>query len=400
MGTLLQQSGLSSDECPELWNDTHPELVMKVHKSYKDAGSEVIQTNTFGANRLKLKKYNLEQSIEDLNTKAVKLAKEVMSEDGLVCASIGPTGDMLQPYGSLTPEELYDVFKEQIQIIAQAGADIINIETMMDLAEARIALLAAIENTDLPVICSFTFEKKGRTLMGNPAACLVYTLQSLGAAAVGANCSGGPLELLPIIKEMKKASKVPLIAQPNAGLPQIVDSQPIYTLTPDQMANDMVNIVKAGANIVGGCCGTTPNHIRSISEKIQSISSMSPPLSVPDILCSKYQTVLKDEAVNKLLPMMINETDQVYDLLDKLAETNIADPVPLISFAYSMEPKHIQKYVLDIQVMTKQPLTFVFDDYHKAEAALRYYDGIAGVQILNNSIELKETLVKYGAISL
>jgi len=397
-GTQLQQYGLKADECPELCNDTHPDRIRKLYVSYKQAGSQVIQTNTFGANRIKLKKFGLESKVAQLNEKAVRIAREVMGEDGLVSASIGPTGDFLKPYGSLTFDELYDVFAEQIQAVAQAGADIINIETMMDISEARIALLASLENTKLPTICSFTFEKQGRTLMGSPPNVLVEIVQALGAAAVGANCSGGPDELLPIIVEMKKYASVPLLVQPNAGLPTVVDGKAVYPLTPEAMAKASVKLVKAGANILGGCCGTTPEHIRHMAKAVDRLEAVPPGRLVEECICSKYQAVPISDVQDRLLGLKVSRSTQAFDLLDKILSSGIESPVPLLSFDDSLSADEIRKALAELESLTKQPLAFELSSDWQAEAALRQYSGRAGVVIKENRSNIEGIAQKYGAV--
>ncbi|HHW70509.1 MAG TPA: hypothetical protein GX392_04090 [Clostridiales bacterium] len=399
IGTMLQKLGLASDECPEIWNDTHPELVKKVHNAYKKSGSIVIQTNTFGGNSIKLKKFGLDSRVDELNSKAVYIAKEIMDNDGYVAASIGPTGEMLVPYGTLTFDNMYDAFKEQIISITNAGADIIIIETMMDLIESRIALLAAIENSNLPIICSSTFETQCNTLMGNPPESLVSTLQSLGASSVGANCSGGPLHLLPIIQRMKVISKVPLIVQPNAGLPTIMNGNITYSLSPEDMAKQMIKLVDVGANMLGGCCGTTPEHIYSIGRSIVNLSPIPPIEKISELICSPYKFTKIENIEKRLLDIEITSSMEPFDILDILTECDILNPIPCVRFHESMYSPHlINKFMSDFQSIVKEPVAFVLDNTQMAEIILRAYHGRAAVILDNNhSKEIYDIIEKYGA---
>jgi 5-methyltetrahydrofolate--homocysteine methyltransferase len=204
-GYLLQRLGMKGGECPELWNVTHAALVKEIYRKYKEAGSDVIQTNTFQGNRNQLEKYSLGDRTYELNFEGTRLAREVMGRDGFVAASIGPVGKLFEPSGDLTFEACYEIFKEQLRGVVDGGADIINFETFTDLAEMRAALLAAKETTDLPVICSLAFESGGRTMMGTDPCTAVTVLKSLGADMVGTNCSFGPQHLLEVVKKMSEA---------------------------------------------------------------------------------------------------------------------------------------------------------------------------------------------------
>lgn len=399
IGTMLQNLGLTSDECPELWNDTHPDLIEKVHRAYKKSGSILIQANTFGANRIKLKKFGLESRSDELNSKAIYIARNVMGDNGYVAASIGPTGEMLEPYGSLNFNDMYETFKEQITSVTDAGADLIIIETMMDLMESRIALLAAIENSDLPIICSSTFETQGNTLMGNPPKSVVSTLQSLGANSVGANCSGGPLSLLPIIQQMKTVSKIPLIVQPNAGIPEVIDGNIVYPLQSEDMAKQMTKLVNAGANIIGGCCGTTPMHISAIKHSLQNLNPKPPIAEPPELICSPYKFTHVENIDNRLLEIEVNHSTEPFDIMDILIDCDLLNPVPCIKFHESMDSiSSIREFISKLQAIIKEPLAFIIDCTERAEAILRSYHGRAAVVLYGNySKDIYDIINKYGA---
>jgi len=256
-GTMLQREGLKGGECAELWNITHPDKVRKVYESYKKAGSDVIQTNTFQGNRIALEAHGLADKLYELNYEGVKLAKEVMGNDGYVAASIGPTGKLFEPSGDLTFKQAYEIYKEQVKAVIDGGADIINFETFTDIAEIRAAFLAAKDIDDIPVICSMAFESNGRTLMGTDPYNAAVILSSLGADMVGVNCSLGPEHMLDIVKSMSQAG-IPLSVKPNAGLPKVVDGCTVFDATPDDFASLASEYIKYGARLIGGCCGTFP----------------------------------------------------------------------------------------------------------------------------------------------
>lgn len=264
MGTMLQGYGLSAGICPELWNVEKPEAVRAVHAAYLDAGSLLIGTNTFGGNRLKLDAYGLGSRVYELNFAGVSIARGVAATEGFVAASIGPTGKFIEPLGDLMFEEAADAFEEQAVAQADAGADVILIETFTDLAETKAALTGALK-TGLPCFCTMAFDTGGHTMMGVDPVTAAVELTDAGAAGVGANCGLGPAETLDIVRIMRDAASSLIIAQPNAGLPQIVGGQTVYNSTPDEMAAYAVEFARSGVNVIGGCCGTTPEHIRAMA---------------------------------------------------------------------------------------------------------------------------------------
>ncbi len=274
-GTALQARGLEGGECPELWNVEHRDAVFEVAKSYIDAGSNMIETNTFGGNRFKLEYYGLGDRVMELNAAGVRISREAAGEDNWVIASMGPTGKMTL-MGDVTEEDFYEVFKEQAAAFVEGGADAAVIETMSALDEAVAAIRAVKENTSLEIISTFTFEPtvQGdfKTMMGvTPAEAALKAVEA-GADIVGANCGKGYEGMTKVIEEIKGVlPDIPVIIQANAGLPELVDGVSVFPATPDEMADQNPFWIKAGVNIIGGCCGTTDEHIRAIRKKVDSL---------------------------------------------------------------------------------------------------------------------------------
>jgi len=276
MGTMLQSYGLKSGECSEGWNISHPQVVQKIHQEYIKAGADVILTNTFGANRVKLSSFNRQNDVIEINRSAVKIAKEAiksvreLEKKVLLAASVGPTGKILEPYGSLSLKEVYENYKEQIAILEKIGVDLIILETFYNLEEIKTTLKAIKENSDLMVIASMTFDKNLKTIYGIDPERAVIVLENKGADGVGANCGTGPEVLYKVLKIMKKVSKTYLMVEPNAGIPELVRNKVVYPASPKIMANYTEKFVKLGLNLIGGCCGTTPLHIKAMSDKIRN----------------------------------------------------------------------------------------------------------------------------------
>lgn len=264
-GTELQKRGLPPGQPPEAWNLSHPDQVRAVAAAYVEAGSQIILTNTFGANRIRLAEAGLADHAVTLNRRGVELSREAAGARASVFASIGPTGKLLMA-GEVTPEEVRSAFEEQATALAEAGADALVIETMTDLQEAQLALSAA-KCTGLPVIVCMVFDSgrdRDRTLMGDPPERVAHTLEAAGADGLGANCGQGIEGFLPICRRLRAASSLPLWMKPNAGLPQLVDGRPCYTTTPEAFAAHAPALRDAGADFLGGCCGTDPEFIRAL----------------------------------------------------------------------------------------------------------------------------------------
>lgn len=270
MGTMLQKYGLEFGECPERFNLEKPEVVRMVHKDYADSGAEYVETNTLGANRMMLARHNLDEKLGEVLKKAVVCAREGARENVLVGASVGPTGRLLEPYGDASVDELRDVFREVATYLDAEDIDFFIVETMIDINEAVVALEGVTAVSEKPIVATMSFQQtpKGmRTVMGNEPADCADRLRDAGASIVGTNCCNGVEEAIWIIEEMRDVG-VPTIAQPNAGVPVLEDGKPIYKQTPERMADDIPNLIKAGARLIGGCCGTTPDHIRAIRQKL------------------------------------------------------------------------------------------------------------------------------------
>ncbi|HRY12297.1 MAG TPA: homocysteine S-methyltransferase family protein [Syntrophomonadaceae bacterium] len=274
MGTMLQQKGMMPGQCPELFGIEHPEVLQEIHQQYAEAGAEIIETNTFGANRFKLAEYGLEDRVEEINAEAVRLARAAAKNKALVAGCIGPTGRLLRPMGNVNFDDLYDAFAQQAAALERAGADLISIETMTDIGEMRAALIAAKQASRLPVIAHLTFESGGRTMTGTDPLTTVVILDALQPLAIGANCSGGALDLLPIIEVMGRHSRSFISVEPNAGLPRLVGDKTVFPALPEEMAEHALRLKDAGANLIGGCCGTTPQHIQSIAAVLKGMPAV------------------------------------------------------------------------------------------------------------------------------
>jgi len=268
-GTFLALKGMKPGECPELWNVEHSEAVTDIARSYLEAGSDMISTNSFGGTRFKLAHFGLADRVVELNEAAATLTRKVVGPDKHVFASMGPTGKILI-MGDVTEQDVYDAFAEQAAALEKGGADACCIETFTALDEACLAIRAAKENTKLEVICTFTFDKLAdgtyRTMMGVLPAEMARTILEAGADIIGANCGQGPEGMIGIVREIRAAAPTaPIIVQANAGLPVRVDDVDTFPETPEMMAACVPDLIAAGANIIGGCCGTTPAHIRAIA---------------------------------------------------------------------------------------------------------------------------------------
>ncbi len=416
MGTMLQQKGLSSRECPELVNVNQPEWIKEIAAAYAEAGSDIVGTNTFGGSRYKLKKYGLGDRFEELNRVGVAIVKEAVKDKALVAASMGPLGELIKPLGKLEFEEVVEYFAEQAVAFVKGGADLIIIDTMSDLQEARAALLAVKENTELPVICQVTFDNAGRTLTGSDPATVITVLGGMGAEVVGANCSMGPRELVGLVKQMSEVSETPIVIQPNAGIPYLVDGKTVFPATPDEMASFVKQEIDAGANIIGACCGSTPEHIRKISRaarefapairdipQVGTVSSRTrtltfgagePILSVGERINPTSRADLQDEIRRKKTTLIRQEALEQAEAGVRVLDVNMG-------MAGINETAALCRAVETVQAAVDTPLMLDSVDPKALEAALRIYCGKAIINSVNGKEDTRRDIFplakKYGA---
>ena len=416
-GTNLQKAGMPTGVCPEQWILDHKDVLLQLQKSYKEAGSKIVYAPTFSGNRIKLEEYGLEQEIKKINTELVKLSKEAMGEDGYVAGNITMTGEQLYPMGSLSFEELVDIYKEQAGYMIEAGVDLFVVETMMSLAETRAAVIAIKEICDLPVMVSMTYNEDGRTLYGTDPETAVVVLQSLGVDMIGTNCSTGPKEMVEILKKMRPYANVPLFAKPNAGLPELVDGETVYQMTPEEFASYGVELVKSGAAVVGGCCGTTPAHMKALYEAIKDMEVPEVNKEYKRTLASERKTLDIDingrflvvgERINptgkKKLQEQLREGN--LELVLEMAESQEENGADILDINMGMngidEKEMMLKAMHEVARAVNLPLCIDSSHVDIIEAALREYPGRA----LINSISLEsgkfEPLIpiakKYGAM--
>ena len=311
MGTMLFERGLEIGMCCEGANIDNPDIVLDIHKAYVKSGADIIETNTFGANSVKLSMYGLEDRVKDINISAVELARQAAGKDVYVAGAVGPTGKTLEPYGVFSKAECYEAFFEQISYLFSAGVDLLIIETMSDLEEALLALKAAKEiDENVPVICQMAFSQDGKTFMGVDARTAAYALSEAGADVVGANCGGGIVPLIEVVREMKNVRDLKVSVQPNAGLPKIVDGRTVYTSSPEYFRKSVPLFIEAGANILGGCCGTTPIHISAICEGL--IDSHTIQVQDEQIEVSEYESRTSVDSIFKAESQFSNKLKEKF----------------------------------------------------------------------------------------
>lgn len=413
-GYMLQRLGLKGGECGETWNLNNQDAVRNVYRAYLEAGSDVIQTNTFQGNRVNLRKYSLEDRTYEINYWGTKLAREVAGSDTFVSASIGPTGVLFEPSGELNFDRAYEIYKEQVKAVADGGADIINFETFTDLAEMRAALLAAKEQSNLPVICSMAFENGGRTLMGTEPFVAVTVLKSLGADLVGTNCSFGPEHMVGIVEAMYEAGGGYLSVKPNAGLPQVIGDNVVYSETAGHFAELAAEFAKYGARLIGGCCGSTPDFIRALKSKVGSLSPVPVGEWNRNIITSNIRhmdvsqldwknTGRLDAAVNMGLSDALRKNDLSFiedTALDLATEGYDAIHINIDAASDGAE---LLKNVADrVQWYVREPLILETQNPEALDKALRVYRGIAGVMLSGapsqKQTELIALAARYGSV--
>ncbi len=384
-GSLLSEMGVNS-KCPDELSVTEPDIVKRIYEMYLAAGADIITSATFGSNDISLSKKKRVGKDREFTRAAVSLARTVAG-NAFVALDIGPTSEFPYPVGALKFDDFYACFRAQAEAALEAGADIAIIETQTDIAECRIAALA-LRDAGLPFIASFTFEPNGRTLTGGLPECAAVALSALGALAVGANCSAGPSELLPHLRNMRAVTGAPVIAQPNAGLPTALpDGKITYPYRPDIFAQKMSDIVDAGANIIGGCCGTTPDHIRALKPLTKKTPAAENRVT-GEYVCSTRAFMRISEIAEALEP--VSDVDEIYDL--------DSDRAPIIDLR-NKTPDEAYELTCESEAASRLPVAFSADaDCEGAlEAALRAYSGIAAVsapKCLDGIIE------RYGAVRI
>lgn len=412
MGTMLQKNGLKTGELPENMNITHPEVLLKIHKEYLDAGCNIVTTNTFGANSLKF------DNVPEIITAGVTLAKksiENIDRDCFVALDVGPLGKLLKPCGDLEFETAYNLFKEQVIAGEKAGADLVLIETMGDLYEIKAAVLAAKENSSLPVLVSMIFDEKGILLTGADIKTAVITLEGLGIDGIGMNCGLGPDQMLELLKVMKKYSSTPMFIQPNAGLPVSVNGVTTYNVTPEEFAQKQLEIVKNGACVLGGCCGTTPDHIKAMiecckGEKIKEISKKQiiAVTSYSKTVFFEEKPVIIGERINptgkKMLKEALRNKDMDYIYREGVAQADAGAHILDVNVGLPEidEPEMMVNSVTGLQSILDTPLQIDTSDPVAMEKSLRLYNGKAMVNSVNGKEESMNSVFplvkKYGGV--
>jgi 5-methyltetrahydrofolate--homocysteine methyltransferase len=412
MGTMLQNSGLKIGELPEILNITDSNVIIEIHKRYIKAGANVITTNTFGANEIKLKNSNC--SVEKIIHSAVENAKIARkNKQAYVALDIGPIGELLEPMGTLTFDEAYNIFKRQVIQGVKSGVDLILIETMTDLYEAKAAVLAAKENSDLPVFCTMSFEADRRTFTGCNPTSMVMVLEGLGVDALGVNCSLGPKEIEPIIDEILNISKVPVIVQPNAGLPNIINGDTVFNILSEEFAVYGAKFKEKGIKVIGGCCGTTDRHIESLVKALKKVEIREKKYSPLSGVCTPTKAVIIDqvkvigERINptgkKLFKEALRNGDLDYILREAIAQVDAGAHILDVNVGLPEinEEEIMVKVIKEIQSILDVPLQIDSTNAKVIEMGLRYYNGKAIVNSVNGENKVLENILpivkKYGA---
>ncbi len=416
MGSMLQKKGMTPGENTDIWNFTRPEDIMDVHRQYLEAGSDIILVNMFGANRLKVAGtgYTVEQLVKQGIANARKVAEE-FDRPVFVAGDVAPTGKLLQPLGDLSFDDAYDIFKEIVVAAEEGGADFIHIETMSDTLEVKAAVLAAKENTKLPVFATVTFDQTGKMLTGGNVEAIVALLEGLGVDALGVNCGLGPFQLEQVVADFLRVASVPVIIQPNAGLPRQEKGETVYDVSPEDFAKKVREFAEAGAWLVGGCCGTTPEHIRLLVNECSGItpkpltdkgrtvvSSYTHAVEIADdpIIIgerinptgkSRFKQALRDHDMDYILQEGFSQQDKGAQILD----INVG--LPEID-----EPSMILDVVREVQSVIDLPLQIDTSNVEAMEKALRYYNGKAMINSVNGKQESMEAVFplvkKYGGV--
>lgn len=428
-GSILQKRGMPVGVCPEEWIIENEEILRGLQKEYIEAGSDVVYAPTFSANRIKLDEYGISDRIEEINEKLVAISKQAVKEAAsdrqiYIAGDITMTGRQVYPVGSLPFEELIDIYKEQISYLDKAGVDFIVVETMMSLQECRGAVIAAKEVCDLPIMVTLTFNEDGRTLYGTDPATAALVLTTLGVDAVGVNCSTGPDKMIEIVKEMSKYADIPIVAKPNAGLPMLEDGETVYDMGPEEFAEEMVPLVEAGADVLGGCCGTSPEHIKRLTEMLESkglMDSVSYTERKGKVIRRAISTernitpidldgdfMIVGERINptgkKALQAELREGS--LDMVSSMAESQEELGAAVLDVNMGMngidEKEMMLKTVNELTMISNLPLSIDSSHVSVVEAALRIYPGRALINSISFEEEKMEKLIpiakKYGAM--
>ena len=408
MGTMLQAKGMKIGAIPELLNLENPDRIIDIHKMYINAGADVIYANTFGANAYKLKATG--KSVSEIISAAIKNAREACKgTDTLVALDIGPIGQLLEPTGTLKFEEAYEIYKEQL--IAGKDADLVVFETQTDLYELKAAVLAAKENTDLPIVCTMTFEKNHRTFTGCGITNMAYTLDGLGVDAMGVNCSLGPEDLYDVIDELAQCTDTPIVVKPNAGLPDPVTNE--YNVSPKEFAGQLTKFSDYGVKILGGCCGTTPEYIKEVTNLFNGLATNYKNAIKKSAVCSATETVFinqpriigerinptgkkkfKEALLNNDIDYILNQAIEQIHAGAEILDVNVGLP--------GVDEKEMMiKAIKSIQSIAETPLQIDSTIPEVLEAALRVYNGKPIVNSVNGEEKSLKTVLplvkKYGA---
>lgn len=420
MGTMLQNSNLRPGDCPELLNVTQPEIIQSIHEEYIRHGATIIETNTFGANRMKLSHYGLSTRVSELNKAAVAIAKAASKNLVRIAGSIGSTGKFIEPLGELSFDDAYEIFYEQILALDQGGVDYILIETIIDIQEMRAALLAAKAATRKPIICQLSFSEDGRTVTGTDPQTAAITLDAMGADIIGVNCSLGPAQLLPIVEILAQNTNRPISVQPNAGMPHLIEGKTIFQMTPEELGQWVPKLINAGASYIGGCCGTTPTHIAAIRDAIKTITPPIRKKNTPILaLTSCSKTVLIDQTLpTVLLGERINPTGRKKLAADikegnflsvkKEALEQVQAGAHLLDINMGVagidQSAAMQKAIREISQLVDVPLVIDTSDALALEAGLKVYPGRALINSVSAEPERLHQFLplakKYGAAIL
>ena len=416
MGTLLQEKGLKSGEKPELWNITHPEIIVSVHKDYFEAGSNVVSTNTFGANLLKFSEQELEEIIKSA-IENVKKARDISNgnHQKFIALDIGPLGKLLKPLGDLEFEKAVEIFAKTVEIGTKYGVDLIILETFNDSYETKTALLAVKENCDLPVIVSNAYSDDKKLMTGANTASMVALLEGMGADILGANCSLGPKQLKEVAFELLENSSIPVSLKPNAGLPRLENGKTVFDVTPEEFANEVAELVKKGLRVIGGCCGTTPEYIRLLAQKIKDLKPIQITYKDKTVVSSYAKAVSMDkkpvligERINptgkKRFKQALVENDIDYILQEGVRQQEKGAHILDVNVGLPEidEVEMLKSSVIALQSVTDLPLQIDTANVTAMEKALRLYNGKAMINSVNgkkSSMDAVFPLVKkYGGV--